>query len=93
MQLILKYVQKLCALDFEIVAVSRPCIIVFWFRYRFELFTYVEPDFRGFLTRVHSCVESQGAEEIKFFCKRTDESQNLRIKAWLLLTIQQCKHS
>ena len=34
-----KYVQNLCAVNFEIVAVSRPCIRFFLFRYHFEALT------------------------------------------------------
>ena len=36
---LLKYVSKLCALHFQIVAGSRPCVRFFSFRYRFKALT------------------------------------------------------
>ena len=39
----LKHVSKICALNFEIVAVTRPCIRFLSFRWRFKALT--EADF------------------------------------------------
>ena len=59
-----KYVQKFCALNFQIVAVCRQRIRFFSFRYRFEA-DRVELDFGGFKIRIALSIRFQETEKSK----------------------------
>ena len=75
---VLQYVSKICGLNFEIVAITRPYIRFISFRWRFKISQGVELDFLGFVIRICFNVQSQRTKKIEVFSQGTHDSKNLR---------------
>ena len=74
----LKYVLKFCRLNFEIVAITRPCIRFFLIQIAFQSTGGVELDFGGFVIRICLNIKSRWIKKIDVFSQGTDDSKYLR---------------
>ena len=63
---LLKYVSKIYRLNFEIVAVTRPCIRFFVIQIAFQSSDRAELDFWRFVIKISFNVKSQGNKKLKF---------------------------
>ena len=74
----LKYVPKICGINFEIVTITRPCIRFFSFRQHLKALWLSRAWFLGFVIRICLNVKSQWTKKIEVFYQGTDDSKNLR---------------